>query len=80
MSLALGSAWGPQHSPWGSRDPYWAGVMDVLGGSDSRSALTGGGRRRYFVSDSVDGFARLASLFLGEDVAEDVNQVDITAF
>lgn len=35
VSLALGSAWGPQHSPWGSRDPYWAGVMDVLGGGQA---------------------------------------------
>ena len=38
------------------------------------------GSRRYFVSDTVDGFARLASLFLGEDVTGEVAQVDITAF
>ena len=25
VSLALGSTWGPQHSPWGSRDPHRAG-------------------------------------------------------
>ncbi len=41
---------------------------------------SGKGTARYFVSDSVDGFARLASLFLGENVAESVQQVDITAY
>lgn len=55
-------------------------VSEVLGVSDARSGWTGGGKCRYFVSDSVDGFARLASLFLGEDVSEDVAQIDITVF
>ena len=36
-----------------------------------------GGTCRYFVSDTADGFAPLASLFLGEDVTENVEQVDI---
>lgn len=40
----------------------------------------GGGLRRYFVSDSVDGFAGPASLFLGENVTEDVTQIDITEY
>ena len=43
-------------------------------------AYRGEGRCRYFVSDSVDGFARLASLFLGEDVTEDVTQIDISSY
>ena len=55
-------------------------VAEVLEGSDSLNGSAGGGEHRYFVSDSVDGFARLASMFLGEDVGEDVQQVDITAF
>ena len=55
-------------------------VAQVLGGSDSLSGWTGGGKCRYFVSDSTDGFAKLASLFLGEDVTEDVTQIDITAY
>ena len=38
------------------------------------------GRRQYFVSDSVDDFARLASIFLGEDVEGHVEQVDITRY
>ncbi|HWS43077.1 MAG TPA: glutamate racemase [Pseudoflavonifractor sp.] len=38
------------------------------------------GIRRYFVSDRVDDFSVLASLFLGEDVRGDVEQVDITLY
>ena len=55
-------------------------VGEVLAVNDARSGWTGGGKCRYFVSDSVDGFARLASLFLGEDVTDAVEQIDITAF
>lgn len=55
-------------------------VCEVLEGTDSLSGAASGGKHRYFVSDSVDGFAHLASMFLGEDVGEDVEQVDITAF
>lgn len=55
-------------------------VAALLESADSLNESKTGGRRRYFVSDSVDGFARLASMFLGEDVGEDVEQVDITAF
>lgn len=35
------------------------------------------GHCRYFVSDRVEDFAQLASLFLGWDVTEDVTQVEI---
>lgn len=38
------------------------------------------GVRRYFVSDAVEGFSDLASIFLGEDVHGDVGQVDITKY
>lgn len=38
------------------------------------------GVRRYFVSDRADDFSALASLFLGEDVRGDVEQVDITLY
>lgn len=56
-------------------------ARQVAGLLRSAGALNGGGgERRYFVSDSVGGFARLASLFLGEDVTGHVEQIDITAF
>lgn len=55
-------------------------VAGLLRSTDTLSGKASGGERRYFVSDSVDGFARLASMFLGEDVGEDVKQVDITMY
>ncbi len=38
------------------------------------------GSRRYFVSDSVEDFAPLASAFLGESAAGGVEQIDITQY
>lgn len=38
------------------------------------------GSHRYFVSDSTGDFAALASMFLGEDVTGDVEQIDITVY
>lgn len=55
-------------------------VAALLRSTNALSEREAGGGHRYFVSDSVDGFARLASLFLGEDVAGHVEQVDITLF
>ena len=45
--------------------------MDAL----SQDGRTGEGR--YYVSDSVEDFSRLASVFLRRDVEESVTQVDI---
>lgn len=52
-------------------------VAERLGGM---AALAEPGRRgesRYYVSDSVEDFSRLASIFLRQDVAAEVTQVDI---
>lgn len=38
------------------------------------------GRRQYYVSDAPAGFARIASLFLGEEIEDAVEQVDIDRF
>jgi glutamate racemase len=38
------------------------------------------GQRRWFVSDSVQGFQELASRFLGREVSEPVEQVDIEQY
>lgn len=54
-----------------------AGMLEARG---ERAEREGEGTRRYFVSDSVDDFARLASLFLGGDVRGAVEQVDITRY
>ena len=38
-----------------------------------------GGTHRYFVTDSVSGFTKLASLFLQQDVSGEVTQVSLTS-
>lgn len=45
-----------------------------------RNGRPGAGRRHYYVSDSTEDFSALASVFLGEDVRDEVEQVDITAY
>ena len=40
----------------------------------------GAGESRFYVSDSVDGFSRLASVFLQRDVQEAVTLVDIWTY
>ena len=45
-----------------------------------RNERPGAGRRRYYVSDSTEDFSDLASIFLGEDVHGEVEQIDITAY
>jgi len=43
-------------------------------------AGSGTGQSRYFTSDRVDGFERLASLFLGEDITGQVQKIDISRY
>ena len=38
------------------------------------------GESYYYTSDRVDGFARLASLFLGEDITGQVQKIDISKY
>ena len=45
-----------------------------------RNQRPGAGRHRYYVSDSIEDFSALASVFLREDVAGEVEQIDITAY
>lgn len=45
-----------------------------------RTDRSGAGRRRFFVSDSTEDFASLASVFLKEDVGNKVEQIDITQY
>ena len=45
-----------------------------------RNERPGAGRHRYYVSDSTEDFTALASVFLGEDMTGEVEQIDITAY
>ena len=55
-------------------------VGRVLGERRALNMSAWGGMCRYYVSDAVEGFAELASLFLGEDVSQSVEQVDIDEY
>ena len=45
-----------------------------------RAGAVEAGRHRFFVSDSTEDFAALASVFLKEDVGDGVERIDITAY
>ena len=62
---------GEQCARWVKKQLEWDGL---------RNERPGAGRHRYYVSDSTEDFAALASIFLGEDVAGEVEQIEITAY
>jgi glutamate racemase len=55
-------------------------VCGQLNGRGLRTDSQGPGSHRYYVSDSTGDFAALASIFLGEDVTDGVEQIDITVY
>lgn len=55
-------------------------VAGQLTGRGLRTDAAGPGRHRYYVSDSTGDFAALASIFLREDMAGEVEQIDITVY
>ena len=52
-------------------------VVERLAAMDALTGREEPGESRFYVSDRVEDFARLASLFLQRDVGEAVEQVDI---
>lgn len=55
-------------------------VGERLKAENALSGRDDGGACRYFVSDRVEDFSRLASIFLRRDVGEDVTQIDINQY
>ena len=55
-------------------------VGERLAAENALSGRDAGGVCRYFVSDRVEDFSRLASIFLRRDVGEDVTQIDINQY
>ncbi len=55
-------------------------ARSLLGETGRTACREKTGRARYFVSDNVEGFAKQASLFLGQDIAENAEFVDIGAY
>ena len=62
----------------GAECAHW--VARCLDREGLRAGRCEAGRHRYFVSDSTEDFAALASIFLGEDVSAGVEQIDITQY
>ncbi|MPN51919.1 Glutamate racemase [bioreactor metagenome] len=52
----------------------------LLAEQDALAPPEGEGSCHYYVSDAVEDFARLASIFMQEDVSAEVRRVDIQAF
>ena len=55
-------------------------VAGQLAGQGLRADRDRPGRHRFFVSDDSGDFAALASAFLGEDVGDEVAEIDITVY
>lgn len=62
----------------GARCAHW--VAARLDREGLRTDRAEAGSHRYFVSDSTEDFAELASIFLGENVSGDVEKIDITLY
>ena len=80
MRAVIGAYMGPEVTlvDVGEQCARWVKKQLELDGL--RNGRPGAGRRRYYVSDSTEDFSDLASIFLGEDVHGEVEQIDITAY
>ncbi len=76
----IGAYMGPQVAlvDVGAQCAHW--VAQQLDREGLRTDRAEAGSHRYFVSDSTEDFADLASIFLGEDVSGHVEKIDITLY
>ncbi len=76
----IGACMGPEVAlvDVGEQCAHW--VAEQLDRSGLRTDRAEAGTHRYFVSDSTEDFADLASIFLGEDVSGHVEKIDITLY
>ena len=76
----IGAYMGPQVAlvDVGAQCAHW--VAQRLDREGLRTDRAEAGSHRYFVSDSTEDFADLASIFLGEDVSGHVEKIDITLY
>jgi glutamate racemase len=55
-------------------------LAETLKRADMLSGRAGRGTCKYYVSDSTEGFSEMASLFLQQDVGDQVEQIDIERY
>ena len=77
LEAVIGNYMGPEVALINAGAEGARAVAQALEKEEALARRTAPGRCRYFVSDRVEDFAQLASLFLGWDVTEDVTQVEI---
>ena len=79
LTEVIGACMGPEVALINVGATCAAAVAERLRAMDALNP-GGAGESRFYVSDSVEGFSRLASTFLQRDVQEAVTQVDIWAY
>ena len=80
LEAVIGNIMGPQVDLVSAGAEGARAVAELLQGQDALAPRQSKGGCRYYVSDRVEDFSHLASLFLGWDVAGDVAQVDIDRY
>ena len=80
LADAIGQYLGPEVTLINSGAACAEKVTQLLERSGSGNEKLAGGTHRYFVSDSVSDFGALASVFLGEDVTGQVEQIPIEQY
>ena len=80
LKAVIGAYMGPDVTliDVGAQCARWTAVQ--LDRADLRTSAVEAGRHRFFVSDSTEDFASLASVFLQEDVGGGVERIDITQY
>lgn len=77
LSEAIGAFMGPEVTLINSGGACVDSVERLLEERDMKSPKAEGGARRYFASDSAEGFSALASIFLGENVTNQAEKIEI---
>ena len=80
LRQVIGACMGPQVSLVDVGEQCAHYVAARLDRDGLRTDRAEAGSHRYFVSDSTEDFADLASVFLGEDMAGHVEKIDITQY
>ena len=80
LKAVIGAYMGPDVAliDVGAQCARWTAIQ--LDQAGLRTGAVEAGRHRFFVSDSTEDFAALASVFLQEDVGDGVEHIDITQY
>ena len=80
LSRVIGDVMGPGVTLVDSGAATAEAVAETLRAADALSGRDTVGEQRYFVTDSTDGFGKLASMFLGGELRGQVTQVSLEQY